>query len=338
MSRVSNPTINAIRGFFLFFCLLGGFLISFSEPGWNRGLVVTSALLIGVLVVLIDIYLEGFSLRGLTALTFGIGLGTLVAILIDLSPLFDPLNQDEKLSGSVYLVRLTLFVILMYLGAVIALRGRDEFNLIIPYVKFVPETVESGLVIVDSSALIDGRILAVCESGWLNDRLVIPRFVLREIQSIADSPDPHHKNTGRIGLQTLNKLRELPSVELIIHDSDNPLETAVDAKLIFVARTLRGRLLTTDYNLARRAEVEGVPWLNLNALARALNPPIRIGLAVEVELVKLGKDPHQGVGYLPDGSMVVVNQAHDLLGETVQAEVVSIIPTSGGRMIFAEIT
>ncbi len=337
MSRISNPTINTIRIIFLILCLLGGYLIAFSEPDWNMGTVVFVAGMIGVLVILIDIYLEGFSLRGVTALTFGLALGAVIALLIDISPLIDPLKDDPELKGNVYLVRLTLFIILMYLGAVVALRGRDEFNLIIPYVKFVPESVESGLVIVDSSALIDGRILAICQSGWMSERLVIPRFVLREIQAIADSSDPHRKNIGREGLRTLASLRELPDIDLTIHDSEASEETAVDAKLIFLARSLKGSLLTTDYNLAKRAEFEGIRWLNLNALARALNPPIRIGLTVEVEIVKPGKDLHQGVGYLPDGSMVVVNHAHDYIGETIQAEVISIIPTTGGRMVFAEV-
>lgn len=289
------------------------------------------------MVILVDIYLKGFSLRGLSAITFGLGIGALIAWIVSVSPLFTPLKSDPALAQNHQLVQMILFVVLMYLGSVIALRGKDEFNLVIPYIKFVPHDVQTPLVLVDTSALIDGRIVGLCRSGFFGHAVVIPKFVIGELQNIADSNDVQRKAKGRKGIEILNELRENPDIDLRVESSEVDSEDKVDSKLIFLARSLKAKLLTTDFNLARLAQFEGVTWLNLNELADALNPEIHIGLSVSLELMKPGKDTGQAVGYLRDGSMVVVNDGKRFIGEVVQAEVISIVPTSGGKMIFAEI-
>jgi len=332
-----NKTISTIRVFFFAICLLGSWLISLTSDDYDVGKVLFFGAALGCLVILVDIYLKGFSLRGLSAVTFGLAIGGLIAWIISVSPLFEPLENDPDFGQNLILVRMVLFVVLMYLGAVIALRGRDEFNLVIPYMKFVPHDVQTPLALVDTSALIDGRITPLCQSGFFGHAVVIPKFVIAELQSIADSNDVHRKARGRRGIETLNKLRENKEIDLRVEASDVDSEDKVDAKLIYLARAMKAKILTTDYNLARLAEFEGITWLNLNQLAESLNPDIHIGLSINLNLIKPGKDDGQAVGYLKDGSMVVVNDARELIGEEVLAEVISIVPTSGGRMVFAKV-
>jgi uncharacterized protein YacL len=252
--------------------------------------------------------------------------------MISASPLLE--RGDEAL---MYLVRLALFLICTYLGTVIALRGKDEFNLVIPYVRFVPHEVDVPLVVVDTNVLIDGRIARVCEAGFLSAALVIPRFVLRELQAVADSSDPVKQARGRRGLDVLAELRRIKHLDIRIPESEVVSSADVDAKLVFLAASMRAKLLTTDYNLAKMAEFQGVPWLNLNQLAKALQPDLIVGEDVEVELFKPGKEEGQAVGFLADGSMVVVTAGRPHIGRRVRAEIVSVIPSAGGKMIFARL-
>ncbi|HUR56919.1 MAG TPA: PIN domain-containing protein [Opitutaceae bacterium] len=330
-----NKNLLPIRLVFVTLCAAAGWLVSLTIMAGerNRIMAVFVGLLIGVLVVLVDVLLKGFSLRGLSAITFGIGIGLLIAHMVSTSPL---LERDTAMDPStVYMIRIGLFVICPYLAAVIALRGKDEFNLVIPYVRFVPHEVDVPLVVVDTSVLIDGRVARVCESGFLTSALVIPRFVLNELRSVADSTDPHKQARGRRGLEVLNDLRRIKNLDIRIIESEVAKREDVDAKLVFLAQSMRAKLLTTDYNLAKMAEFHGVPWLNLNSLAKSLRPELMLGERLDVELVKPGKEDGQAVGYIEDGSMVVVNNARMHIGRRVQAEIISVLPTAGGKMIFA---
>ena len=329
-----NKTLFPIRIVFVVLCALGGWLLCYAVQEWDnyRMLATAIGLLIGILVVLVDVLLKGFSLRGMSAVTVGLAVGSLIAYLLSTSPLFQ--YGDPEI---VHLARLAVFIIATYLCTVIALRGKDEFNLIIPYVRFVPQEVDVPLVVVDTSALIDGRIVRLCESGFLSSVLVIPRFVLHELQSVADSNDMKTQARGRRGLETLNSLRKIKNLELRITDSEVSRPGDVDAKLVFLAQSMRAKLLTTDYNLAKMAEFHGVHWLNLSALSRALRPEMVLGEVFEVELVKSGKEPGQAVGYLEDGSMVVVANGHEHIGKRVDAEIISILPSAGGKMVFAKL-
>src|SRR5688572_22219322 len=329
-----DKTLLPIRIVFVALCAAAGWLVCYTITDWDhyRGVALTVGLCIGLLVVLMDVMLKGFSLRGLSAVTVGIALGSLIAYLVGASPLL-----QEGGPTRVYLVRLALFLICPYLAIVIALRGKDEFNLIIPYVRFVPHEVDIPLVVVDTSVLIDGRIARVCEAGFLNAALVIPRFVLDELRAVADSTDSQKQARGRRGLEVLNELRKIKHIDIRTPESEVTKREDVDAKLVFLAQSMRAKLLTTDYNLAKMAEFQGVPWLNLNALAKSLRPEVMLGEQVEVDLMKAGKEEDQAVGFLEDGSMIVVNAARKLIGQRVQAEVVSVLPTAGGKMIFARL-
>lgn len=327
-------TLLVIRVVFIALCAVGAWLVVYTEPEWDRyrKLAIAVGFLIGALVVLVDLMLKGFSLRALGAITFGLAIGSLIAWLIGTSPLFN--RGDEQI---IYLTRLALFIICAYLGTVIALRGKDEFNLVIPYVRFVPHEVDVPLVVVDTSALIDGRIARVCETQFLSAALIIPTFVLNELQSIADSPDPVKQARGRRGLQVLADLRKLKHVDIRIHESEVTRRQDIEAKLVFLAQTHMAKLLTTDANLAKMAEFHGVTWLNLHALERSLRPELVVGESIELDLTKPGKDDSQGAGYLPDGSLVVVNNARAFVGKRVTAEITGVLPTSGGKMIFANL-
>jgi len=329
-----NKTLLAIRIFFIALCATASWLVCYSVQEWDnrRLLAIMIGLMIGTLVVLVDLMLKGFSLRGLSAISFGLFAGSIIAYLLGVSPLLE--KGDPAI---IYLVRLALFVICTYLGTVIALRGKDEFNLVIPYVRFVPHEVDVPLIVVDTSALIDGRIARIYETQFLGAALIIPTFVLTELQTIADSPDPVKQARGRRGLQVLNELRAIKNIDIRIHQSDVARRQDIEAKLVFLAQSMRAKLLTTDTNLAKMAQFQGVPWLNLHSLENALRPELVIGESIAVDLVKIGKEDGQALGYLPDGSMVVVNNARAYVGKRVTAEIIGTLPSGGGKMIFTNL-
>jgi uncharacterized protein YacL len=329
-----NKTLLVVRIIFIVLCVTASWLVCYTIQEWDdhRGVAMAIGLLIGILVVLVDILLKGFSLRGLTALSFGLAMGTLISWMIGNSPLLT--EGDPQI---IYLVQLSLFVICTYLGTVIALRGKDDFNLVIPYVRFVPHEVDVPLVVVDTSALIDGRIAKLCRSQFFSSALIIPTFVLNELQQVADSPDPVKQARGRRGLQVLNELRAIKHLDIRIHPSEVSRRQDIEAKLVFLAQSMRAKLLTTDTNLASMAKFQGVPWLDIHSLEEALRPEIVIGESIAVDLVKPGKDEGQAVGYLPDGTLVVVNNARSFVGKRVTAEIIGVLPSGNGKMIFANL-
>ncbi len=339
-----RSTILIIRVFFFCLVLAGSYMTALMVPEWDqhRGVVVFVGASIALLVILTDILLKGFSVRGLSALSFGLFMGWLAAFFITKSPLFDDPFATHDLWGgilaqNVYLARMAIFLVLMYLGAVVALRGKDEFNLVIPYVRFVPHGVDVPLAVVDTSALIDARIVGVTENKFLGHALIVPQFVVAELHQVADSRDPQRRARGRRGLEALRRLQAMKHLDLRIDESTVEDRRSVDAKLVFLAHSLKAKILTTDFNLAQIAELHQVEWLNINNLAKALNPETHAGDTLEVELVKAGREKEQAVGYLPDGSMVVVEAASPQIGETVQVRVQSILPSSAGKMVFAEL-
>ncbi len=189
--------------------------------------------------------------------------------------------------------------------------------------------------VVDTSVIVDGRIVEIVESGFLEGTLVVPRFVLRELQAIADSSDPLKRTRGRRGLEVLGRLQELSAIEIGERDYDEMPPGSVDAKLVRFAREIGARLLTNDYNLNRVAHLEGVAVLNVNELASAVRAVVLPGEELRATVIKEGKEPHQGIAYLDDGTMIVVEHGRHLLGESVSVIVTSVLQTVAGRMIFA---
>lgn len=326
----------AIRILFLSLCTLGGYAVSQVRPE----LVASgfSALMVGFgfggLMIAIDEMLKGFSLRAFSAATFGLVLGTVIAWMIDRSGLF--VYADEEPTR--WLIRLSLFLAFGYIGMVLAMRSnKEDFSLIIPYVRFTSQNRPENLLLLDTSVIIDGRIADLLEANFLEGVVVTPRFVLKELQQIADSPDPIRRARGRRGLETLSRIQRNRRNEVKIHDSDVPEESAVDAKLVQLARLLGAKLFTNDFNLGKIAELQSVPHVNLNDVAKAMKAVVLPGESLSLKIVREGKDKGQGVGYLNDGTMVVVNHGQGFIGQQVDVQVQSLLQTGAGVIVFAEI-
>jgi uncharacterized protein YacL len=324
-------TVNLLRILFVTFCgVIGG---SISSELYDRTLLgLFLGLLLGLIVVLVDRLLKGISLRAFSSATCGLLLGLIFANLLIGSQVLR--YQTDTVQWSVQLI---VYVVFAYFGMMLAMRSnRDEFSLIIPYVRFTRETVEHEPLLVDTSAIIDGRIAELCTTGFLSRALIVPRFILTELQVLADSHEPLKRERGRRGLDILNQLQRSREIELTIHESEAG-EGSVDERLVRAAKLLQARLLTNDNSLCQVARLQQVGALNLNDLTRALRPMVLAGDELDLHLVKEGRDPHQAVGYLPDGTMIVINHARSLIGKTVRIIVSSTLQTAGGRLIFGEL-
>lgn len=328
-----NQTIVAIRIILLAFCSLGGlsiwWLFPSSDTPW---LSIGVALLIGILLILVDVLLKGFSLRGLSGLTFGLFMGILASHLISISPLFE--GGDPKV---IYISRVAVFIGVTYLATVIALRGKDEFNLVIPYVRFEPEKVEVPLVVLDASCLVDGRVEKLCKSRLLSDVMLVPQFAVNDLNEASVSDLEEERNRGKRGLKTLSELRKIEHVEVRVHESELEKNQSKEEKTLYVVSSLKGRLLSGSESLTNRAKQEGVACIDMSGLTAALSHEVVVGETLSVKVVKPGKEAGQGIGYLEDGSMVVINGGADLINADVFIEVDSIVPTSGGRMVFGRL-
>jgi uncharacterized protein YacL len=236
------------------------------------------------------------------------------------------------------MIRIGLFLGFGYIGMILAMRSnKEDFSLIIPYVRFARQAKADNLLLLDTSAIIDGRVADLIESSFLEGMIVVPRFVLRELQQIADSTDPIKRARGRRGLEILNRIQRNVRIEVKIHDADFPDETGVDAKLMRLAGNLGARIYTTDYNLAKIAELQSISCVNLSEVARCLRVILLPGEILSLRIVREGKEKNQGIGYLPDGTMVVVNHAQSQIGQQVEAQVQTTHQTGAGIIVFAEL-
>jgi uncharacterized protein YacL len=325
-------TVNLLRILFITFCAAIGAMISsqLEEAAWPG---VAAGLTFGFIIVLFDRLLKGFSLRAFSSATFGLLIGLLFAKLVIASEVLR--YQSDTIQWIVGLIVYTAFA---YLGMMLAMRSnRDEFSLVIPYVRFARQTTQHEPLLLDTNVIIDGRIADLCATGFLSRSLVVSRFALDELQKLADANDPIKRERGKRGLEILNQLQNSREVELTIHESGSDHDIPVDARLVRAAKVLRARLLTNDASLGQVARLQEVSVLNLNDLNRALRPVVLAGDEIELNLVKEGREPHQAIGYLPDGTMIVVNHARARLGKTVTATVSSALQTAAGRLIFAEL-
>jgi uncharacterized protein YacL len=234
-------------------------------------------------------------------------------------------------------IRVTLTLIFCYLGMVIGLRGKDEFNVIIPYVRLRRQDQAEEVTLLDTSVIIDGRILDIFKTKFLEGRVVIPRFVLKELQQIADSTDPIKRQRGRRGLDILHMIQKEVGQAITIHEEEFPEFPEVDAKLVKLAKLLEAKIMTVDFNLNRVASFQGIKVLNINELANALKPVVFPGEHMQIKLLKEGKEYNQAIGYLEDGTMVVVEDARKLIGQEVKVVVTSVLQTQAGRMIFTKL-
>jgi uncharacterized protein YacL len=257
---------------------------------------------------------------GILGVAFGLGLGSALGAVV---PGAGPLGRG--LFG----------LLLAYLGSMVALAKRDELEDM--SAKLFPRTAEGREAhkILDTSVIIDGRIVDVCESGFLEGTLLVPQFVLRELQQIADSSDGLKRNRAKRGFDVLERLQRTSKVAVRIDGRDFPHAREVDRKLLELAKVTGGKVVTNDYALNRLAGLSGVAVLNVNELANALRPVVLPGEPMQVHVVKEGKEVAQGVAYLDDGTMVVVDHGKRFIGQTVDVTVTTVLQTAAGRMIFA---
>lgn len=324
-----------IRLIFITLCGLAGFAISVVQPDLlpsdvHGGLYGIS---IGFLWVGIDLYFQGLSLRSFSAATFGMFFGMLPALILDASGLF--VYAPERIQ---WVIRLITFVGFSYLGMMLSLRSnKEDFYLLIPFVRFSPKGLKHENYLLDTCAVIDGRFLDLMRLNFIDGVAIVPKFILSELHTISDSSDPNRAESGRRGLIVLEEAKSDPKISIRIHEADFPEEKDVDTKLTRLATVLQAKLITNDKTLGKIAELNGVVHLNLQELTKALRHQICPGDILPLRIQKAGKEKDQGVGYLDDGTMVVVNRAKDLLGQMIKVEVSSLLQTTAGVMVFAEL-
>jgi uncharacterized protein YacL len=294
-------------------------------------------------VVLIDMSVRNKQLTTISAVYFGLIVGLFLTYVAGLAvaPFLDVIEPQITLTSPQPLHRvmpLMMGALLCYMCISLLLQTRDDFRFIIPYVEFSKEVKGLKPYVLDTSVIIDGRIADVVETKALDSQLIMPRFVLSELQAIADSSDRLRRSRGRRGLDIMNRLRANDEVDLQIFERDLPefAGQPVDQKLVLLAKHLEGKIVTNDYNLNKVARLHGVGVINLNDLANALKPVCLPGEHLKVTVVKEGEEAGQGVGYLDDGTMVVVESGRDQVGKTVEIAVTSVLQTSAGRMIFGK--
>ncbi len=299
------------------------------------------AILLSALAFITERFIKKKKLKDLLiaflGITIGLTIGVIVGIILSLIPILKPV---------IPLIYIGSILFFSYISFIIILSKKDELfeDLSAGYRKKETThkkqhsyTRQVPLKVVDTSAIIDGRILEVAKTGFLEGTLVIPKFVLRELQNIADSKDHDRRIKGRHGLEIVKALKELKHPEVWFVDDDYSHIKEVDSKLIELAKRKHAKLITTDYNLQELAEIRGVQVLNINQLALSIKPPLQAGDRIKIKIVREGKEKGQGIGYLIDGTMVVIDDAADFIGREVECTVHSIIQQDTGRIVFARL-
>lgn len=322
-----------------FICVAAGIAtlvlrLNMDGPAFLPYLVIFGTVLLALGVIAIDIFTPRKQIEVISAIYFGLLVGVLLtyALWVALSPLIpDPTTAAP--------VQLLLAAMLCYGCTSLLLQTKDDFRFVIPYVEFSRDLKGMRPIVLDTSAIIDGRLAELTETNIIESQLVMPGFVLAELQAIADSSDRLRRARGRRGLDILNRLRTQPKIEFQIYDRDLPefAGQPVDMKLVILAKHLEGKLITGDFNLNKVAKVHNVPVINLNEVAASLRPQFLPGETFEVRVVKAGEGPEQGIGYLDDGTMVVIEGGRHRINATLNVAVTSTLQTQAGRMLFAKV-
>lgn len=321
-------------------CSISGFAIAYYTATPDSSYLIFESIIgfiIGLLVALLVIKIEKdirkVSLRVIAGSIVGMVVGLLVALILAFGlNMVGKIRENQQIILWIYLL---LAVILGYLGLVLGSKKVEEFNLRGSGSK-IKESSDGGRIL-DTSVIIDGRIADICDSGFMEGELIVPRFVLNELQFVADSSDSIKRSRGRRGLDVLNRMQKNSSINIEIVEQDFPKIKGVDGKLVALAKKINAKLLTNDYNLNKVAELQGVRVLNVNELANAMKPVVLPGEHMSVKIIREGKEHGQGVGYLDDGTMIIVDNAQKLLNMNVEVVVTSVLQTTAGRMIFSEL-
>ena len=306
----------------------------------NLRAIIFSSIGMALFVILVDVLTPKKKFSALAGVFFGLLVGLLVSWA--LAPVVDMVSGTFSIDVTevaITAIKWLLGICICYLTISIVMRTKDDVRFVIPYVEFAKQTKGSRPLVIDTSAIIDGRIVDLCQSKLFDAPLIVPRFVLNELQLIADSADKLKRNRGRRGLDILNKMQTDPVIDVEIDDSVIPeVEEVkgVDQKLLMFAKACNGRLATTDYNLSKVARVREVDVVNVNDLANSLKVVALPGETMEIRIIKPGEEAEQGIGYLDDGTMVVVEGARGKIGRMLLISVTSSLQTSAGKMIFGK--
>ncbi len=321
--------IVVIRGFFVLILSAAAWVL---KPfGFNAPAAAATGLALGLLFVLFEVRLKQVSLKKLIGAAVGSVLGILGAFMIAVI-----LNWAlPKNTSTVPFLQLLILSLMTYVGLLVGATKGDMLNLAALGGLFGGEmSSKQSFKILDTSVIIDGRIADIAETGFLDGTLVVPQFVLRELQLVADSADSMKRNRGRRGLDVLQRLQKTPTLNVQILEDDFPQIREVDLKLIELAKMYDCKIVTNDFNLNKVAQLHGVEVLNINELANALKPVVLPGETMRVFILKEGKEYNQGVAYLDDGTMVVVDNAKKMISKTIDISVTSVLQTTAGKMIF----
>ena len=297
--------------------------------------VFAGVLLVGIIAVAIDLFVRNKQITTVSAVYFGMLMGLLLGTLFSYA-----LEPFVPTYLPVQAVRLFIVLVCCYVSVSTLYQTKDEFRFIIPYVEFSKQVKGGRPLVLDTSVIIDGRIADICDTRIIDNKLIVPRFVLQELQSVADSSDKLKRNRGRRGLDVLKRIQNNTKIDLEMHEGNLPElngVTKVDERLVILAKALGARVVTNDFNLNKIAQLQGVEVINLNELANAMKSVALPGEALTVRLVKPGDQIGQGVGYLEDGTMVVVEQGRSHIGQEVTLAVTSVLQTPAGRMIFGRL-
>lgn len=315
--------------------------VELDNPGWLPWLVFLGTLAIVGAIIAADVFVRRKPIDVISAVYFGLLVGVFLTyvVLLVLTPLMPPPSEATRWATRVRTASpLLLGMVLCYLCISILIQTKDDFRFIIPYVEFAKEVKGLKPYVLDTSVVIDGRIADLVETNVLDNQLIMPRFVLGELQAIADSGDKLRRARGRRGLDILNRMRNNQNIDLKIYDRELPEMDGqpVDMKLVLLAKHMEGKIVTGDYNLNKVARLHNVAVINLNDIANSLKPIYLPGEALAVRIVKPGEEIGQGVGYLDDGTMIVVESGRDHIGKEIKINVTSVLQTSAGRMIFGK--
>ncbi len=324
--------------------------IAGSAESINFWAVVWSGLGMSIFVFLLDVLTPKGKLSALAGVFFALLVGVLISVA--LAPVVDMISNTYGVEirddgtrvsritpATVAAIKWMIGICVCYLSISIVMRTKDDVRFVIPYVEFAKQTKGARPLVLDTSAIVDGRIADLCQSKLFDAPLLVPRFVLNELQLIADSADKLKRNRGRRGLDVLNKMQSSTVMDVEIDDTVLPeIEEAkgVDQKLMMFTKNCNGRLATTDYNLSKVAQVRSVDVVNINDLANSLKVVALPGETMEVKIIKPGEEAEQGIGYLDDGTMIVVEGARNKIGRQVVLSVTSSLQTSAGKMIFGK--
>lgn len=298
---------------------------------------------LGGVILYTDVREKNKDITVISALFFGLLLGMLIGWLISFTaePIVRALCRGLEEATQLQLAalaRLLITLICTYAAIAVLLQTKDEFRFLIPYIEFSKQVKGGRALVLDTSVIIDGRIADVCDTRLIDTKLIVPRFVLNELQAIADSSDKMKRNRGRRGLDVLKRLQGNTRIELVVQDSVGEVKAGekvkVDERLVLFTKAIGGRVVTNDFNLNKIAQLQGVDVINLNEVANALKTVALPGEYLQLRIAKGGDQPGQGVGYLDDGTMVVIEQGRGQIGNEVSIVVTSVLQTPAGRMIF----